>query len=276
MLLEENYRICESCAESVDGWRDMSKSDLIRMCVGLDTKSLEYQSLFSALLCRHWYMIDKYYAFDKQFATPEDIFDWVSDSMTYAITHHRWDNPDCSSYGVKDAPESVFMTVFKSTRMTAYQSSNRFKRKINPTALSTDKMQEENADSMYQVIEDESITPSPQINYIEFLVKKYFDSQRYLEAFIIDSIANDNVFSTINGDASVRGQYLNLGKLNLRIRNIDDLFISSFSDLYGYSKDDVRFAVSKILPVQENVLSQKIQRVLKGLSLDNDIRDMLC
>lgn len=269
-MINETYDILKSCASTIDGWEKMTKSQLLRECIKHPENSLEYQAYMSAILCKYWYLIKTYKEIDKQFASEEDIFGWISDALMYTLKNHKWD--DSPEHYQENEPASHFMTVFRCTRITAYQSSNRNKRKINATLSSVDKISDEyNVEPFYREEADDLINKSISNYHITTIVKHQIEKHKYLSAFIIDHIVNENVFGKVED-----GIYLDINKLNLSLRKMDQIYAESFAETYEENREDIIRAVGEITEMSPKKIKSGILFSLKELSLDNKIKDMLC
>lgn len=223
----------------------------------------------SAILCKYWYLIKTYKEIDKQFATEEDIFEWMCDALMYTLKNHKWD--DSPEKYKENAPASIFSTVFKCTRITAYQSSNRHKRKINPTLSSIEKIYDDyNVEPFYREDSDDLINNIITDYHILTIVKTYFDKHKFMHAFIVDNIVNGDVFGKVES-----GIYLNMQKMKQSLSKMDDDYAEVFSETYGVNEDSVKNAISTIVGMSSKKLNDSILLTLKELSIDNKIKDML-
>lgn len=223
----------------------------------------------SAILCKYWYLIKTYKEIDKQFATEEDIFEWMCDALMYTLKNHKWD--DSPEKYKENAPASIFSTVFKCTRITAYQSSNRHKRKINPTLSSIEKIYDDyNVEPFYREDSDDLINNIITDYHILTIVKTYFDKHKFMHAFIVDNIVNGDVFGKVES-----GIYLNMQKMKQSLSRMDDDYAGVFSETYGVNEDSVKSAISTIVDMSSKKLNDSILLTLKELSIDNKIKDML-
>lgn len=269
-MINETYNILKSCASTIPDWEKMTKSQLLRECIKYPENSLQYQAYMSAILCKYWYLINTYKEIDKQFASEEDIFGWISDALMYTLKNHKWD--DSPEKYKENEPSSHFMTVFRCTRITAYQSSNRNKRKINATLSSVDKISDEySVEPFYREEADDVINRTISNYHIVTLISQQWEKGRYACAFILDHIANEDVFGKVND-----GIYLDINKLNLSLRKMDDIYAESFSEVYGIPLPDVKKEIKEIVSMSPKKIKNSILLTLKELSLDSKIKDMLC
>lgn len=269
-MINENYEILRSCASTIPDWEKMSKSQLMRECIKHKPNSLDYQAYMSAILCKYWYLIKTYKEIDKQFATEEDIYEWMCDALMYTLKNHKWD--DSPEKYKENAPASIFSTVFKCTRITAYQSSNRHKRKINPTLSSIEKIVDDyNVEPFYREDSDDLINNIITDCHILTVVKQYFEKHKFMHAFVVDNIVNGDVFGKVEN-----GIYLNMSKMRQSLQKMEDEdYIRVFSETYGIDESDVKNAVKNITCMSNKKLNDSILLTLKELSVDNKIRDML-
>ena len=234
----------------------------MRECIKHPPNSLEYQAYMSAL-------IKTYKEIDKQFATEEDIYEWMCDALMYTLKNHKWD--DSPEKYKENAPASIFSTVFKCTRITAYQSSNRHKRKINPTTSSIEKIYDDyNVEPFYREDSDDLINNVLSNYHIFTVVKHFFNKHKFLHAFVIDNIVNGDVFGKVES-----GIYLNTQKLRQSLNKMDEQYAKTFSEIYDIPLKEVTDATKTIVGMSNKKLNNDILLTLKELSVDNKIRDML-
>lgn len=250
-MLEEYKNLYQQCADRLDfDWRNANKNDLCRQYV-----ENHDERVLSAIICRYWKNIDKYYAQSRFVATPEDCYDWLIRSVMYALNSAVWLNPKHKLYGDKNAPDKTINRVLKCTRFTFYQQLNYDKRKVHSDLLSTESLFNESSDNEPEYYEDYSLLDIQQV------VKWLFAEKDYFTAILIDIIAYHDSFSLSENNEYTWSIY----KIANIIHHIDDDFIKSFSERYELAETTVRYAVQYIVCIDTAELKKKIPRTLKQL-----------
>ena len=157
-MLENTREFFRNNANKIDNWEKLSKNDLCYQYLeNVNNKEIQ-EACFSALVYKYWPLISKYYYKCSNVATMEDCYDWLINSITYALTHARWNDPDSSIYKDPNGPDKVINRYMKCSRLTYYQFINRKKRKDNFGILSLDELlnmsnNSSNTNTIYNLIE---------------------------------------------------------------------------------------------------------------------------
>ena len=110
-------------------------------------------------------------------ASTEDVYNWLIDSITYALHHKAWRNPKSSIYNDPNGPDKVINRQIRCRRYTAYQSFNRYKRKPQYTDMSLDDINDEDlslrADIMTEDVGNDVINEIT----IHNIIKTCFENQ---------------------------------------------------------------------------------------------------
>lgn len=257
-MLEEYREIFQQSARLIPNWNTMDKNELCRLCIKHENDR-SYDNYLSALICRYWNLISKFYSISTNLAEPDDCYNWLIDSITYALAHRQWDNPESPIFNDPKGPDKVINRCMKSSRLIFYQFKNRKKRRKEYQLISIDEIKENmNSDSID--IEDTSFTVDEETLDISFMIESIFNRKEYFLAFILDCICNDDVFDDISD-----GYVFNLKKLCKYFRNIDESYINYFSEKYNIDYDKVYQAAILAKNVPDSKLSSKIQEMLLRL-----------
>lgn len=192
-MLDEYRQLYEQEASKIKDWKKINKNTLCNLYVDEKSPVLK-NAYFSAIVANYWYLIVSNYNTSKSIATQEDVYDWLLESILYALKHVSWRNPKSSIYQDPNGPDKVINRCMKCRRLTYYQQMNRMKRKDGFGTLSLDEIQEiynENTDA----IMDTSEMDIQEELSIKNLIKNCFKMKKYITAFIIDNIAYGDTFS---------------------------------------------------------------------------------
>lgn len=265
-MLEKQKLIYEQRADNVvPGWRTANKNDLIN-------KYLEYEhtdrvladGYMSAIMCKYWRAIDRYYATSKNSVSVEECYDWLVRSVLYAIKRRPWIDPNNKLYTDPNGPDKVVNQVIKSTRLGFYQSSNTHKRKLNYGTASLDALMEDlgeaaplpEVDNLHDMIWDMDIR-----NFVQ----DAFKNQEYLLAFMVDGIVNYEVFDHERGQDGYMYSQFNPKRLSRHIRALSPKYCEQFSKVYGVETSDVVKAAQIVHDFSRVKLKNGLNRNMKLL-----------
>ena len=233
-MLDDYKKLYEQQANIIPNWKKMDKNELCNLYLDNYRNETLRQAYISAIIARYWSLIPKYYGQSQNVATCEDVYEWLVDSIMYALRHKSWRRKGSSIYNDPTGPDKVINRCMKCRRLTYYQSINRQKRKDGALMESLDALKDEVGDGME--IQDESVEQGYSFiidNYIE----KYYDAKEYFIAVMMHCIAYDDVFSY---DDELKCSTFDLQKLTRRILSIDDDFHKSFAEIHGYEFEKVK------------------------------------
>lgn len=264
-MLDEYKNIYRKQASFIDGWEDISRSELCRKYIeNVDNKDLA-ESYLSAIIYKFWNVAEHNYFTQsaQKIATPQDCYDWNIEGILYALKKHVWDNPDNELYNDPNGPEKALNVTIYSQKLNFYNSLKTYKRQINSSLYSLEKLQEDASDSYYLPYnEDYNFTDS----YMYKKVKEYFDKKLYLEAFVIDAILNHDMFVLTEDRCEVFNRF----KLTKHLHHLDDNFCKYFSKFYKIPIAKVKKATTYIVDVSTDSLNLKINNLFKNILRDKE------
>ena len=241
-MLKDIKQTYEHLASGIANYKSINKNTLLRAYVDvLEQGDLENAEMyFGAIVCRYWGLIDKYYNLNMKVVSKEMCYDWLINALLYALSHHRWTDPDASVYNDPNGPDKIVNRCMLCEKQSFYQNSNYDKNAINYRASSLDKMVEDAGDSVFS--ETDITTLDDVVDSTVDLVKKEFLMQNYFTAIMIDGIVNFDTFVATIDD---NGKHMQFSKRKLikHIKTLDDDFINYFSKKYSVPKERVSRAV---------------------------------
>ena len=190
-MLDEYRLIYQSEADKIPDWKNINKNKLCVLCAE-ETSTSKKNAYFSAIVCNYWYLISKYFNMSKNIATPEDVYNWVIDTIAYVLDNHVWTDPNSSLYNDPNGPDKAINRNLSCRRYTAYQTFNRQKRKPSYLSVSWDDIADRC--EIDTILED---FDEPTNLDIHNLIRNCFLKKQYMTAFIIDNIAYGNTFKTV-------------------------------------------------------------------------------
>ena len=150
-MFNECKQAYESSASSIPGWKNIDKNELCNLYIQNEDNPSLRDAYFSAIILNYWGDINKLYYKTNYTATKEQCYDWLIDSILYALKMRRWLNKDSSVYGDPNGPDKVINRKLKHTRINHLIAANRQKRMLNIGTLSVDEIDDE-----YEKLYDEN------------------------------------------------------------------------------------------------------------------------
>lgn len=250
-------------------WRKADKNTLFFNYCKYDdenNRSLS-EAYLSAVIVRYWNLINSYHAQGKGAYDAETCYEWLIHCIQYAKDHKPWLKGG-NLEGQKNAPDKCINIYMKSMRQGFYQWSNAKKRAIYFTqSMSLDKVMEDTGDSVLPYIDDSK--DIDQLLDIKNLVRKEFNSQLYMGAFLIDGIVNAPVIDRLV-DKETKAIYtqFNKKKLSKHIRSMDDNYCKTFSKIYDLPVDKVIEARDSCSSLSSTRIYNYLKNTLNKLKVD--------
>ena len=254
MILHETYQNFSKVADNIPNWRLMSKNDLLNLYIDHENDINMKEYYISAIFCRYWGAISKYYATSRGSVSVEDCFEWLSHAILYALEHRKWKDPTSSLYGDPAGPDKAVNICISSTRNIFYQSSNNDNRKINFGLESIQRLQDEDLSCLLPADDSFDSDYSNTLFYRD-IVSERFKKDRDIQGLIIDGIMNGDVF-----DKESKSDPLKFSKKKLvkHLRNINGACIKYISNTYNVGEKKVSTACQEV----KKMLSPKLYKLI--------------
>lgn len=268
-MLRDYKTIYEKKASIIPNWKCVDKNVLINQYIEHEKEPELADSYLSAILCRYWGLIDKYYLQSYHSVPVEEVYDWLIHAVLYALKHRKWKDPNNKLYTDPNGPDKVINRCMLSSRRIFYQAANYDLRSLNYKTSSLDAAMEARGDvisSEVQPYEDvEDCTSS--------MIKKYFDKGKYFTAFFIDGIANYEVFDKLKES----GTYTFSKKRLVRhLKHLDNKYAKSFSERFNVSIDKVNLAVNEMNSLTRIRLYNRVEADLERLKTNKELIEAKC
>lgn len=203
----------------IPNWKDLTKTELCNLYIQNENDEYLRNCYFSAILLRYWGKIHRLQSDTYLTATFEDAYQWVVDSILYALNHRKWLDENNKLFNDPDAPDKVINRRIKCLRINHLISQNRTKRKIQINLLSLDSFDDsDNFLGEYTY----------NHNFVSDLISKKCSQDKYVDAIILDLIAF--------GDCSIEN---GLDDLVDAVYNIDDDYVRGFSAQYSIEQKKI-------------------------------------
>ncbi len=267
-MLEEYKEAFRRCADTIDGWRELSKNELCFRCVANKGNSRLYDAYFAAIMYKYWHLIAKYYYQSSNVATWEDCYDWLEDSVYWALELNAWNDKSSSIYKDPNGPDKMINRCMKCARLTFYQYINRKKRRDNFGLLSLEEMSEQFGVTVKEP-EVEEIEDTVTSWSIKDYIKQQFDKKDYFISVLLDLIMTQEPFDKIvDKETNITYTKFNRNKLSRSFNHIDDIYIYEFSRKYRIPLETAKLGFSYVTSIKSNLLKAKIDTALERLQHD--------
>lgn len=268
-MLSEYRKSYEILASQIPGWKYLSKSDLCYKYIEYENSDNMLANYYLAgLLAKYMKKAEsEYHNQVYKYISEDDYYDLIIQSVLYVIDKRVWENKNSKLYKNKDGPEIAINQSLKTSKINMYIFMQRDKRKLNINSVSLDSLEETTSDGFFIPYHDADISTDL---YIGSLIKDYFNKKQYLNAFLLDSIMNKNVFVDKNNQVE-----FNLGKLKSSIKNIDKDYCKIFSQRYQLKTVEVENAISYFNNINYSKLDSVIKKLFNNLRKDKELLSIL-
>lgn len=252
-------QIYERSADIISNWRNIDKNELCRLYCINEHSSLG-EAYLSAIICKYWNNIYKYYNQSQGYATLEDCYDIVIDAIQNILRRRPWEDEKSNLYEDKNAPDKAINRCIKTTWINAYVASMRDKRLCNTNNLHLESLDAPVIDAIEYACTDKIDTKDDDV-MLSNLVHTLYTSGDYLGAFCADLIVHGNVFARDNGMSVFSDK-----KLIKYLHHITDNYIRVFSEDYNLPYDKVKKASEYIVKQSTDSLREGVRTSLDTMS----------
>lgn len=230
-MFSEMKQIYSDQANLIPNQKELSKTELCNLYIENENDEFLKNCYFSAIILRYWNKIYKLQSDTYLTASFEDAYQWVVDSILYALNHRKWLDENNKLFSDPDAPDKVINRRIKCLRINHLISQNRTKRKIQINLLSLDSFDDsDNFLGEYTY----------KHNFVNDLIQAKCNEYEFIDAIILDLIAF--------GDCSIEDD---LEDLTDTVYQIDDDYINGFSSQYGVDKEKLFDIIKKEFYIYE-------------------------
>lgn len=271
-MLDEIKLSYEQCADTcVPDWRHLNKNALIKKCLEVENIPELYNGYISAIVARYWSVATKYYYQNRSSVSPEDCYEWLLDSIIYALKLRQWEDPKSAIYNDPNGPDKVINRCMSSARLLFYQYSNCMKRKVNYQVSSVEKLHEDFGDTAFPAKEDEELESVNDIS--RDLVIKAYNKKDYFSCVLIDNIVNKDTYDIIKEEDGVYTIF-NPKKLARALRQCDDKYCKEFSHKYNLDVQEMQNDIVNINKFSSEKMYRWINKALDKLRNNKEIQEL--
>lgn len=268
-MLEEIKKSYEILADFIPGWKTVDKNELVNKYIENENNEYEAESYLSAIVCRYWYNIGKYYNQSRNSVSVEECYDWLIHAITYSLEKRKWLDPNSALYKDPAGPDKCINRCIDSARRIFYQASNMDKRKINYMSKVSIDQQIEDFDDQNDYIIDETPTPAA-----------IYQSQNTVEVLVAYNLARKDILAGIIVDLLAYGDCLkdhspNTKKLVKELSHLSDSYYEQFKRKYNVNFENYDQEIEKIKKLTNTKLYKYIDKVYAIMRQDQKVRELL-
>lgn len=194
----------------------------------------------------------------------DQYYDLIIESILYVLDKKIWKDKNSKLYNKENAPEIAINTTLKSARINLFVYMQRDKRKLNSNVLSLDELEENSSDGYFLPAKDKDISTNL---YVYDIIKKYFNNKEYLNAYSLDLIMNNDVFS----NKVSNGSMISITKVRTILTSLDYKYCKIFSDRYKVNLKETQESIKSIEKTPNSGIETSIRKLLKTLRKDKDL-----
>lgn len=239
-MLEDIRQTYIRSADHVVGWKTMNKNDLINLYLEHENTEPERSYYFSALMCRYWSNVYKFYRTSKSTRLElSDFTSWLAEAFFVAFKYRRWKDPSSKLYKDPQAPDKVVNRCIYSTRMRYYQYYNMGKRRLNFQTDSIERQLETfgNMANVNNYLIAEDVTKEEE--KWKQLINHYLSIDNIFIAIILDLICFDDIFREIRTVQTVEAEETEIDGLDYEDYEDYEEDIKIDTEIDYDSEDDV-------------------------------------
>lgn len=266
-MLEAYKKAHEDCADAYikENWRKMDKNVLVNRYVEVEENPALADAYMSAIICRYWGAISKYYSSSYKSVDVQTCYEWLVQAILWAVQHKKWLEPGNKLQKDPNGPDKVINRCIASVRLGFFQSSNTHKRRQNFGLDSLEGIEEsETKTSLIPALESEELDEGTLS--IRQLIDNAFDKKDYTTAFVIDNIINYDVFKAGKDEQGVLHNTFNKKKLLRLLRAMNYQYCENFAYLYNKPLDSVNQAVQECTALSRTRLKTAVDRSMRNLT----------
>lgn len=265
-MLEACKKAHENCADTYikENWRKMNKNALVNRYVEVEKDPVLANAYLSAIICRYWGNISKYYSSSYKAVDVQTCYEWLVQAVLWAVQHKKWLEPGNKLQKDPNGPDKVINRCIASVRLGFFQSSNTYKRRQNFGLDSLEGIEEsETKSSLIPAFESEDLDEGTLS--IRQLIDSAFSKKDYTTAFVIDNIINYDVFKTSKDEQGISHNIFNKKKLLRLLRAMNYQYCETFAYLYNKPLDSVNQAVQECTALSRTRLKTAVDRSMRNL-----------
>lgn len=264
-MLEQEYKTLYNNASIIKNWQTMNKNDLINAYIDNEKDENLRSAYFSAIMCRYWGNIGKYYTSSKASGfTIEDCYSWLVEAIMIGLKYRKWRDSNNQLSKDKNAPDKVINRCIFSRRRYYYYISNLKKNKGEYNKVSLDDSNVISSKNNKYLI-DTSFTPYSTMDIFYEVLRDFFIKKEYLKGIVFYNLVN-------NFDECINNNKINIRKVTNCVLATDYVCLSKELKI---GKDYLSL-IDEIKSMKHDKLFKLVKKVVSSFSNDKKLEEKLC
>lgn len=260
-MLDDYLELYEQQADIIPNWRKTNKNTLCNLYIENENDNRLKEAFLSAIIARYWPAMVKMYQRCSFGISEEDCYQWLVDSVLYALKHRTWLDETSNLYNDPNGPDKVINRCLKSRRLTYYQLLNKDKRVANLNIISIDDAEEvfgDYASESFGLIEKSERSSVETI--IDKMIAGCLSQSNYFTAILLDAMLYTDILEDILGDGRDVLTMISSRKLNKILLDKSDTYIEDFINRHSVDEKiraNLTDFIKKLSPQRTNTLLAK-------------------
>ena len=214
--------------------------------------------LISAVLCRYWNLIEKYYYKATKQMSEYECYDCLIDTVDYMVHNRVWEDPNHKLYGDENAPDKIMNKKMFHNYCTCLQLKNRHNHKSNLPMMnvSFEELLENGWDEDSDVNETRMVTEDYDSGAMD-MIAEYYKKYDYSVVFILYCILCKYPFNSEKVEGGIKVS-LNISRLSNLIRDMEE---DDYNRISTIVRDDVR-VVGALAKLYKDLKTKDIKDIL--------------
>lgn len=270
-MVSDLKKIYEEKASLISDYKHINKNELVNLYIKNENNPILKEAYLSAIICRYWELINKYYQQSYTSVSIEECYDWLIRAILYALEHRKWLDPENKLYNDPCAPDKVINRCMLSSRRIFYQASNYAKRTLNYKTTSVEDVMLAYGD----VFPDEDNSFNEVEDCTNSLINEAISNDNYFLAFMIDGIAYFDTFKTYDYNDNIKHFDFCERKLAKHLKNLDKNYGDMFSQRFKVDKNNVYKAIEEYNKLSRVKLYNRIHSNMERLRKNKKLLEVI-
>lgn len=272
-MLEQEYKTLYNSASTIQNWQTMNKNDLINAYIDNEQDETLRSAYFSAIMCRYWGNIGKYYTTSKSSGfTIDDCYSWLVEAIMIGLKYRKWRDSSNPLSKDKNAPDKVINRCIFSRRRYYYYIANLKKNKGEYNKISLDD-DEKIITDYNNYMADYSYVSDRRALELQFAVYHLFNCNRWFEGFLLNYIYLNDLTTYSKTQDTYKVDMCTLSQ------NLSTLSYSQFANTFQMIEqkpEKIEALYTDLKSLSSNKLKKLIKTSLENIKNNKELREALC
>lgn len=264
-MLEEYLKLYKTQASKIDGWEKINKNTLCNMYIDNEGNEVMRESIFSAIVARYWGAMSRLFSKCSFGVSEEDCYQWLIESVCYALEHRAWLDPSSKLYGDKNGPDKVINRCLKSRRLTHYQLLNKDKRVANLNTISVEAAEDDLGDFAIESLGLTEDNDNIVNTFVKELIEGCAESGDVFISILLDMILNEDILQYDTNAEQDTFTLIDKRKMLKILSEEPDRYIKDFIDRNKLSENVRKLSEDMVRNMTYKRLNVLLPRALSAL-----------